>query len=120
MNLALLLSQATEAAIRSKLIRGDVFQLAKLGYAHPVCSGAFRLYLTARSAAAGTKEPDPGNDGLLEAREISSQVTTHANMVMLVACETNLGAMVCGEGTNRFTRSLLQAGARFMLASGGR
>jgi CHAT domain-containing protein len=60
---------------------------------------------------------DTGDDGLLQAWEITSQLRLRAELVVLSACETGRGANVRGEGIVGLTRALQYAGARSIVAS---
>src|SRR5207302_10891684 len=68
-----------------------------------------------------TRSPQPStrDDGVLQAWEIAGQpaLRMHAELVVLSACETGLGAKVAGEGLVGLTRALQIAGARSIVAS---
>ena len=59
---------------------------------------------------------DPENDGLLEAREIMD-MTLHADMAVLSACETANGKISPGEGVIGMSWAFFVAGTRSMLVS---
>lgn len=59
---------------------------------------------------------DSPEDGLLQVHEIRDLELT-ADLVVLSACETGLGAVVRGEGLVGFSRAFLSAGARNLLVS---
>jgi CHAT domain-containing protein len=63
------------------------------------------------SRGAGSRE-----DGLLQVYEIFN-LELDADLVVLSACDTGLGAMVSGEGLIGVTRALLYAGARSVVVS---
>jgi CHAT domain-containing protein len=63
------------------------------------------------SRGAGSRE-----DGLLQVYEIFN-LELDADLVVLSACDTGLGAMVSGEGLVGVTRALLYAGARSVVVS---
>ncbi|HEU4751942.1 MAG TPA: CHAT domain-containing protein [Armatimonadota bacterium] len=106
---------ATEAAVRERLQRADVVHLATHGYYNPDEVAASGVLLTVPKTA-----PDPdatGEDGVLQAWEIASQLKLHARLVVLAACETARGKSSPGEGLLGLTRALQIAGARTVVAS---
>lgn len=106
---------ATEAAVRQRIERADVVHLATHGYLHPLraMSSGLLLSVPEREPEAG----QTGNDGVLQAWEIYSQLKLQAELVVLSACETGHGEPVAGEGIVGLTRALQYAGARSILAS---
>jgi CHAT domain-containing protein len=58
----------------------------------------------------------PGSDGLLQVYEMFN-LELDADLVVLSACDTGLGAAVSGEGLVGVTRALLYAGARSVVVS---
>ena len=69
-----------------------------------------------RSALVLTREPWPGEDGFLEAREIYD-MRLDADLVVLSACQTAAGKMEKGEGIEGLARAFICAGSRSVLAS---
>jgi len=59
---------------------------------------------------------DDHEDGLLQARELS-EMDLHADLVVLSACETELGQKIPGEGVVGLAWALFVGGARSTLAS---
>ncbi|MFQ5777451.1 MAG: CHAT domain-containing protein [Terriglobia bacterium] len=64
----------------------------------------------------GGRSPASGEDGLLQAREISA-LRLNADLVILSACDTGAGRLQGAEGIANLVRSFLFAGARSVLAS---
>jgi len=63
-----------------------------------------------------TRTPGSQEDGLLQVYEIFN-LQLDADLVVLSACDTGLGAMVSGEGLVGVTRALLYAGAHSVVVS---
>jgi tetratricopeptide (TPR) repeat protein len=106
--------EPTEAWFRQAAPKADLIHLATHGYLHP-----FRA-MSSGICLAVPEKTDPGltdNDGALQAWEIMSQLKLQAELVVLSACETGLGAKVPGEGLVGLTRALQYAGVRSILAS---
>jgi CHAT domain-containing protein len=57
-----------------------------------------------------------GEDGLLEASEIYA-LDLHADLVVLSACDTGMGQLLGGEGTQSLARAFLQAGAQRVIST---
>lgn len=57
-----------------------------------------------------------GEDGLLEASEIYA-LRLNAELVVLSACETGIGQLIGGEGTQSLGRAFLQAGAHRVIST---
>jgi CHAT domain-containing protein len=70
----------------------------------------------ARSAVVLTLDSDPGEDGFLEASEIS-ELDLDCDLVVLSACQTGRGQLLSGEGVVGLTRAFLYAGARSVVVS---
>jgi len=69
-----------------------------------------------RSAVVLTLDSDPGEDGFLEASEIS-ELDLDCDLVVLSACQTGRGQLLSGEGVVGLTRAFLYAGARSVVVS---
>ncbi|HVS03407.1 MAG TPA: CHAT domain-containing protein [Thermoanaerobaculia bacterium] len=69
------------------------------------------------SALVLRPSPFGGDNGLLQVWEVFEQVRLAADLVVLSACETALGADVRGEGLVGFTRAFHYAGAASVVAS---
>jgi CHAT domain-containing protein len=61
-------------------------------------------------------EPDSGEDGLLEAREIM-QLDLAADLAILSACETARGRVGAGDGVSGMSRAFLSAGCQTLIVS---
>ena len=111
----LLGAQATESNVRQQIKDAAVVHLATHGVldqARPMSSG---LIFT-----PPTIEPQPddtGNDGILQAWEIFSQLKLRADIVVLSACDTARGHVEQSEGIVGLTRALQYAGARSVVAT---
>lgn len=57
-----------------------------------------------------------GEDGMLEASEIYA-LTLNAELVVLSACDTGVGQLLGGEGTQSLGRAFLQAGAQRVIST---
>jgi CHAT domain-containing protein len=60
--------------------------------------------------------PDSGSDGLLHSSEIATQSHT-GQLVVLSACETQMGRLYHGEGIMSLTRAFLATGATAVVAT---
>jgi len=102
---------ATEAEVRTRLRGADLVHLATHGY-------AFSSRARAReSFVALAKDAEGLHDGILTVREIFEEVDLAAELVVLSACQTGLGALSESEGTIGLQRALLAKGARSVIVS---
>jgi len=69
-----------------------------------------------RSALVLAPNPETGEDGLLEASEIS-YLNLNADLVVLSGCDTGLGDFVQADGVANLAHSFLRAGAKTVVAS---
>jgi CHAT domain-containing protein/Tfp pilus assembly protein PilF len=77
-----------------------------------------RFPLNSGLALTIPEAPQQGQDnGILQAWEIFERLRLNADLVVLSACETGLGAEMGGEGLVGLTRAFHYAGARSVLAS---
>jgi CHAT domain-containing protein len=87
---------------------------------HFGCHGILDPVLPLESGLALSPEPSSGSggdNGFLQAWEILEHVRTDADLVVLSACDSGLGAEVRGEGLIGLSRAFHYAGARSVLAS---
>jgi CHAT domain-containing protein len=101
--------QATESTIRAQPL--DKFQVL-----HFAVHGLLSTAHPERSALVFQANPASGEDGLLQAREIS-QLRLNADMVTLSACETGSGTIKGQEGVATLVRPFLVAGAQSVVAN---
>ena len=100
---------ATEAAFKGQsLERYRVLHLALHGFAD--------LTNPDRASLVFNLDPDPHQDGLLQAREIAG-LNLKAELVTLSACNTAVGPMQAQEGIDNLVKAFLIAGARNVIAS---
>jgi CHAT domain-containing protein/tetratricopeptide (TPR) repeat protein len=104
----------TEAWFRQRASTADIIHLATHGYFNPfrAVSSGVRLAVPERPATDNTD-----NDGALQAWEVFTQLQLRANLVVLSACETGVGAKVPGEGLVGLTRAFQAAGAASVVAT---
>jgi len=105
----LLKREATEAAIKALSL--SEFRIIHLAV-HGVANAEFpdRAALVLGSSAAS------GQDGLLQVREIRD-LSLHAELVTLSACDTGTGKLLGQEGIASLERAFLLAGAKSVIAS---
>ncbi len=102
-------ASATEAAFKAaKLDEYRVIHLAVHGFADSTFPDRAALVLLSDAAAA--------EDGFLQASEIS-QLRLHADLVVLSACDTAVGALQGQEGVANLSRAFLLAGARNVVST---
>jgi CHAT domain-containing protein len=100
---------ATEGAVRSQPLQDfDIIHFAT----HGVSSAEF----PDRAALVLAQDPQGGEDGLLQAREIR-KLPLHAQLVTLSACDTGVGSLEGQEGVANLIRAFLFAGSKSVLAS---
>ena len=108
-SVALIGEQATESAIKTQPL--DKFQVL-----HFAVHGLLSTTFPERSALVVRVDPASGQDGLLQAREIS-QLRLDADLVTLSACETGSGTIKGQEGVAALVRPFLVAGAQSVVAN---
>jgi len=108
-------AEPTEKWFRERAGDAPIIHLATHGYFNPIRPMSSGVRLAVPEQEAGPGETD--NDGALQAWEIMSQIHLKAELVVLSACETGLGAEVRGEGLVGLTRAFQVAGARSVVAS---
>ena len=100
---------ATETEVRRRLTTASMVHLATHGYAYAADSLAPLSFVALA--------PDARNDGVLTLGEIADSVTMRADLVVLSACQTGIGAVKRSEGLLGLQRTFLLKGARAVLVS---
>jgi CHAT domain-containing protein len=108
-------TEPTEKWFRERAGDAEIIHLATHGYFNPYRALSSGVRLAVPEQHAGPTDTD--NDGALQAWEIMNQMRLKAELVVLSACETGLGAKVKGEGLVGLTRAFQVAGARSVVAS---
>jgi CHAT domain-containing protein/Tfp pilus assembly protein PilF len=105
---ALLGLDATESVLRSQAGNAGILHLAAHGEYNPNNPLFSAIYLAA----------DSENDGRLEVHEIYGlNLTTVTDLVVLSACQTNIGAVSAGDEVVGLNRAFIYAGAPTVIAS---
>lgn len=100
---------ATESAFKRLSLRDyRVVHLAVHGFADPVFPDRAALVLLTDRAA--------GDDGFLQSSEVAA-LRFNADLVVLSACETAVGALEGEEGIENLSRAFLLAGARTVIST---
>jgi CHAT domain-containing protein/lipopolysaccharide biosynthesis regulator YciM len=110
---ALLGADATESTVKQQIGNARIVHLATHGlldYGTPEESGVRDV------PGAIALAPGNGEDGLLTSAEIINELTLQADLVVLSACDTGLGA-ITGDGVIGLSRSLIAAGTPSVIAS---
>jgi hypothetical protein len=104
-------AQASEAAVRQRLVGAPIVHLATHGYAYASGERARQSFVAFASGG--------GNDGLLTVGEMldTGGPALRAELVVLSACQTGLGDLKQAEGTVGLQRAFLGRGARSVLVS---
>jgi CHAT domain-containing protein/uncharacterized protein HemY len=103
--------KATEGALRSAAAKAGIIHIA----AHGQLNAASPLF--SRVVLAPQDALDASLDGSLEVREIYALSLDKASLVVLSACETQLGARSAGDDVVGLTRAFIYAGAPTVVAS---
>ncbi len=108
---ALLGPQATEGAVRARLPKASIVHLATHGVAFADTALARASFLVLGK--------DGANDGELRVADLMDDpaLGLKAELVVLSACQTGIGAIREGEGTVGLQRAFLARGARSLLVS---
>ncbi len=109
----LLESQATEAALRSKIEGRAIVHLA----CHGLTDQAYGNFFGALALTPGPRGSLSSNDGFLTLAEVCELDLRGNELTMLSACQTNYGPQQQGEGVWALTRGFLVAGSRRVMAS---
>lgn len=99
-------AEATEAAVKDLALKHNIVHLATHGIA----------YTEDPLASFVAFSPTETENGLLTAREVASNRSLPADLVILSACQTGLGR-VSGDGMLGLSRAFLVAGARTVVVS---
>lgn len=102
---------ASEAALRQRVGTTGVLHIA----AHGQLNAAAPLF--SRLVLAGDDDLDTARDGMLEVREVFGLDLHQASLVVLSACQTELGALSRGDDMVGLSRAFLYAGAPTVVAS---
>jgi CHAT domain-containing protein len=103
----LLGKDATENAVRTQVGQAGVLHLAAHGSYNTINPMYSAIYLA----------PDGQNDGLLETHEIYGLDLKQTDLVVLSACETQLGELSTGDELVGLTRAFLFAGTPSVISS---
>lgn len=107
--------QQTEARMQLRTLVPEVIAGIALAGANNSLAENWSDSLQATNLNSDTKDlPD---DGILTALEVASMDLSHVDLVVLSACETNLGAVEIGEGSLGLQQSFQIAGARATISS---
>lgn len=99
-------AEATEASVKTLASNHNILHLATHGFA----------YTEDPLASFVALSPTQTDNGLLTAREVASNASLPADLVVLSACQTGLGR-ISGDGMLGLSRAFLIAGARTILVS---
>ena len=110
-SVALTGGNATEKAFRDAAGSASVLHLAAHGQLNPVAPLFSRLVLAADDPL------DPARDGYLEVREIYALDLRKASLVVLSACQTQLGVQSTGDEIVGLARAFIYAGTPSVVAS---
>ena len=90
--------------------------LADYGVLHFAVHAFADAGLPARAALVVLGDPVPGDDGLIQPREISAW-RLNATLVVLSACDTSVGPTIGQEGVQNLARAFIGAGARAVITT---
>jgi CHAT domain-containing protein len=103
----LLGKDATESALRARAGEYDILHIAAHGQLDPLNPLFSHIVLSS----------DKGNDGLLEVRDVYRLNLARTSMVVLSACNTQLGAQKRGDDIVALNRAFIYAGAPTVISS---
>ncbi|MGH9327273.1 MAG: CHAT domain-containing protein, partial [Terriglobia bacterium] len=115
---ARLMGAGSVLLLGSKATKEDVEAepLGQFKILHFAVHGVANKHDPGRSALVLREGTNPGDDGLLQARDIR-RLSLNADLVTLSACNTDVGKIEGEEGVDSLTGAFLLAGARNVLAS---
>ncbi len=105
--------QATEKAVRAKVPGRQLVHLA----CHGLVDQAYGNLFGCLALTPGPDPADPGDDGFLTLSEVYDLNLQGCELVILSACETNVGPQQRGEGVWALLRGFLVAGSHRVVAS---
>jgi CHAT domain-containing protein/tetratricopeptide (TPR) repeat protein len=107
----------TEALVGAEATEGAVWsQAAGAGILHLAAHGSYNQYNPLFSAVHLAEDEE--NDGRLEVHEVYGlDLTESTDLVVLSACQTQMGALSAGDEVVGLTRALLYAGTPSVIAS---
>ncbi len=108
---SIVLTGAEASEHRVKTDRLDRFRVI-----HFATHGLISQRIPARSALLLASSSEDGEDGLLQAREIS-HLKLSSDLVVLSACQTARGTILAGEGVQGLAQAFLRAGAQSVIGS---
>lgn len=108
---ALIGAAATETALREGVARAGVLHIAAHGQLNATAPLFSRLVLAAQD------DLDTRQDGMLEVHEIYGLDLRRASLVVLSACQSQLGARSLGDDIVGLARAFMHAGSPAVLAS---
>ena len=119
---ALLRREAREERVKSEAGAARIVHFATHGLYDPEVPFDSFLALSPPGGEDATEAeeanaPEPPDNGILQAWEISQELRLDADLVVLSACQTALGEHRDGEGLLSLARAFLVAGARSVAAS---
>lgn len=98
---------ATETALKVRAAEHGILHVAAHGELNPASPLFSRIFL----------EPDAANDGSLNVQEVYALDLAAADLVVLSACETQLGAQSRGDDIIGLNRAFIYAGSPTVVAS---
>jgi CHAT domain-containing protein len=114
---------ATESALRTEAAQAGFIHLAAHGVYNPAAPLSSLIALAPDEPATGSgQNPSTGsgqaaNDGWLTVGEVYGLDLSHTDLVVLSACQTNLGELSAGDEVVGLTRAFIFAGAPSVIAS---
>lgn len=116
---ALLRETATKPALRERAPQADILHFATHGVYNPEAPLASYLTLAPTTPMTATTAPAGADDfsARLEVAEVYGLDLRQADLVVLSACETNLGALSNGDDLVGLTRAFFFAGTPSVVAS---
>jgi CHAT domain-containing protein/Tfp pilus assembly protein PilF len=111
----LLGEDATEGKVRERASEAGILHLAAHGFYNPVAPLSSLVALAPDDPSAGSGQA--AYDGWLTVGEVYGLDLSHADLVVLSACQTNLGELSEGDELVGLTRAFIFAGTPTVVAS---